>query len=61
MTTYRWVLRGGWVLLAVWLAEAIGETSDKPFRAAAMALIVELLVLGMVEMVCQAVREAKRL
>ena len=59
--TYRWVLRSGWVLLAAWLAAAIGDTSDKPFHAALMALIVELLVLGVVEMVCHAVRESKRL
>ena len=61
MKPYRWGLRIGWLLLAAWLACSIGEESvDKQFHTAVLVLVVELLVLGIVEMVCLAVREAKQ-
>jgi hypothetical protein len=59
---YRWGLRAGWVILAIWLACSIGEAEvDKQFQAAVLTLVAELLILGLVEMVCHAVRESKRL
>ena len=40
------------------VACSIGEMSaDKQFQMAVMTLVVELLILGMVEMVCHAVRQ----
>ena len=58
MKAYGWSLRLVWVVLAFWLACSIGEMSaDKQFQMAVMTLVVELLILGMVEMVCHAVRQ----
>jgi hypothetical protein len=54
---YGWTLRVVWVVLAVWLACSIGENAvDKQFQTAVLVLVIELLVLGIVEMVCYQIR-----
>lgn len=55
-----WGLRAGCGLLALWLAASVAEGSEKPIQAAVMTLTVELLLLGMVEMVCEAIRTARK-
>lgn len=57
MNAYGWALRVVWVVLAIWLACAIGEQSgDKQFQTAVLVLVIELLVLGIVEMLCYQIR-----
>jgi hypothetical protein len=55
----RWALRTWCGLLALWLAASVAEQSDKQVTAAVMTLSVELLVWGMVELVCEAIRSAR--
>jgi hypothetical protein len=54
---YGWGLRAIWVVLAIWLACSIGEQAgEKQFQTAVLVLVIELLVLGIVEMVCYQIR-----
>jgi hypothetical protein len=57
----RWMMRIGWIVLALWLASSIGQNCapDEQFKIAVAVLVCELLLLGMVEMVCQAIREGR--
>lgn len=55
----RWALRTWCGLLALWLAQSVGEMSEKPLSGAVMTLTAELLVWGMVELVCEAIRSAR--
>lgn len=60
MKAYSIGLRVGWIFLALWLACSVGEMSaDKQVQTALLTLVIELLVLGAVEMVCLALREAR--
>ena len=57
MKAYGWTLRVVWVVLAIWLACSIGEQAgDKQFQTAVLVLVIELMVLGIVEMVCYQIR-----
>jgi hypothetical protein len=50
-------LRVVWVVLAIWLACSIGEQAgDKQFQTAVLVLVIELMVLGIVEMICYEIR-----